>query len=178
MAMAQVWHCVAAVHRRPLAPATPISMRATIRASTARLLSTMLVLASLAACQANTSVTSGALPTDLSFKSVVARPPMLDTARATGAAGRVEVRGLLNQTAPCFALTSDAARDGERIVLRLVATEQPGTCATFAAGAFDYTASIPGLSAGTYDVEVRHRVLCKDGRVTEAKVGGGPIAVQ
>ena len=153
-------------------------MRPTFRSSTARLISTMLVSASLAACQANTSVTSGALPTDLSFTSVVARSPMLDTARATGAIGRIDVHGLLNQTAPCFALASDAARDGARIVVRLVATEQPGTCATFAAGAFDYTASIPGLPTGTYDVEVRHRVLFKDGRVSESKVGGGPIAVQ
>jgi len=157
-----------------------MQMHATRRAATARLRATMLVLvlAALAACQANTSVTSGALPTDLSFKSVVARPPMLDTTRAAGAVGRVEVHGLLNQTAPCFALTSDAARDGERIVLRLVAAEQPGTCATFAAGAFDYVASIPGLSAGTYDVEVRHRVLFKDGRVSESKVGGGAVVVR
>ena len=138
----------------------------------------MLTLATLAACQANTSVASSALPTELSFTSVLARPPMLDTANAAGVDGRIEVRGLLNQTAPCFALTSDAARDGERIVLRLVATEQPGTCATFAAGAFDYVASIPGLPAGAYDVVVRHRVLFKDGRVTESKVGGGAVAVQ
>jgi hypothetical protein len=144
----------------------------------ARPLATMLVLASLAACQANTSVTSGALPTDLSFNSVLARPPMQDTAGVTGAAGRAEVHGLLNQTAPCFALTSDAARDGARIVVRLVATEQPGTCATFAAGAFNYVASVPGLSAGTYDVEVRHRVLFKDGRVSESKVGGGAVVVR
>ncbi len=138
----------------------------------------MLALMLLGACQANTRVTSAALPTDLTFNSVVARPPMLDTARATGAIGRVEVHGLLNRTAPCFALTSDAARDAARVVVRLVATEQPGTCATFAAGAFDYTASVPGLSAGTYDVEVRHRVQFKDGRVTESKVGGGPIVVR
>jgi hypothetical protein len=152
-------------------------MRATFTAATARLLSTMLVFASLPACQANTSVTSGALPSELSYKSVVARPPMLDTARATGAVGRVEVRGLLNQTAPCFVLTSDAARDGERIAVRLVATEQPGTCATFAAGAFDYLASIPGLAAGSYEVEVRHRVSFKDGRVTESKVASAPVVV-
>lgn len=138
----------------------------------------MLAVTSLAACQANTSVTSGALATDLSFNSVVARAPMVDTASATGVVGRVEVHGLLNQTAPCFALNSDAARDAARIVLRVVATEQPGTCATFAAGAFDYTAGIPGLAAGRYDVEVRHRVLFKDGRVTEAKVGGGPAVVR
>lgn len=153
-------------------------MRAASSLTTARSLSTMILLASLAACQANTSVAPSAVPTELSFTSVVARPPMLDTANAAGVAGRVEVHGLLNQTAPCFALTSDAARAGGRIVLRLVATEQPGTCATFAAGAFDYVASIPGLSAGTYDVEVRHRILFKDGRVTESIVSGGPIVVR
>ena len=50
-------------------------MHATLSAGTTRLRATMLVLAALAAlaaCQANTSVTSGALPTELSFKSVVA----------------------------------------------------------------------------------------------------------
>jgi hypothetical protein len=83
----------------------------------------------------------------------------------------VAVVGVLNQTAPCFALSSTAERTGSLVVLRLTATEQPGTCATFAAGAFDYDVAVRGLAAGSYDVEVVHRVVFKDGRLAEAKVG-------
>jgi hypothetical protein len=120
-----------------------------------------------------------ALATELSSTSVLAHVPMQDTARVAGsAAGMVAVVGLLNQTAPCFALSAAAERAGSRVVLRLIATEQPGTCATFAAGAFDYDVGIRGLAAGSYDVDVVHRVVFKDGRVAEAKAGGRRVEVK
>lgn len=137
-----------------------------------------LALLALAACQAYTSTASGSLTTHLSFNSVVARPPMRDTAFATGGARRADAQGLLNQTPPCFTLAADAARERDRLVVWMIATEASGTCATFAAGAFAYTVGISELPRGTYDVEVRHRVLFKDGRVTEAVAGGGRIEVQ
>jgi hypothetical protein len=86
--------------------------------------------------------------------------------------------GLLNQTAPCFALSATAQRTGSLVVLRVIATEQPGTCATFAAGAFDYEVSVRGLATGSYDVDVIHRVVFKDGRIAEAKVGGSQVQVR
>jgi hypothetical protein len=120
-----------------------------------------------------------ALRTELSSTSVLARAPMQDTARVAGqAAGMVAVIGLLNQTAPCFALSSAAQRTGSLVVLRLTATEQPGTCATFAAGAFDYDVGVRGLAVGSYDVSVIHRVVFKDGRVVEAKVADRQVQVR
>jgi hypothetical protein len=120
-----------------------------------------------------------ALPTELSSTSVLAQASMQDTARVAGAiVGMVGVIGLLNQTAPCFALSSAAQRTGSLVVLRLTATERPGTCATFAAGAFDYDVAVRGLAAGIYDVEVLHRVVFKDGRVSETKAGSRRVEVK
>lgn len=110
------------------------------------------------------------LPTELSFTSVLARAPMLDTARAVGGRGQVAAAGVLNQAAPCFALSSHAASTGSRITVRLIATEKPGTCATFAAGAFDYSVAVKGLSPGSYDVELFHRADFQDGRIADTKI--------
>ena len=117
------------------------------------------------------------LPTELSFTSVLAKMPMQDTARVAGALGSVVVVGLLNQTAPCFGLSSAATRTANRIVLRLVATEVQGTCNTFAAGAFDYDVGVTAVAAGVYEVSVLHRVIAKDGRVIEAEVGARRVEV-
>jgi hypothetical protein len=142
------------------------------------MLAVMATAAALAACRVSTSVAPAELPTELSFTSVLARPPMKDTARVAGVQGSVAVLGLLNQTAPCFTLSSAASRDGTRVVLRLTAQETPGTCATFAAGAFDYDVGVKGLAPGEYDVDVLHRVQFKDGRVAEEKVGGKRVEVR
>jgi Zn-dependent alcohol dehydrogenase len=139
--------------------------------------------ASSAACSITTAVSQAEVPevlvTELSASSVLARAPMQDTARVAGSVvGMVGVIGLLNQTAPCFALSAAAQRAGSSVVVRITATEQPGTCATFAAGAFDYDVAVRGLAAGAYDVDVMHRVQFKDGRVTEAKVGARRVEVR
>ena len=103
---------------------------------------------------------------------------MQDTARVAAVAAGVAVAGLLNQTAPCFSLASVATKTGAVIVVRLTATEGPGTCATFAAGAFDYDVGVTGMPAGTYDVDVLHRVVFKDGRVAESRVGARRVEVR
>jgi hypothetical protein len=149
---------------------------------------TLAITVSLAACsvsptlspadQSSDSAIPVPLPTELSSTSVLATPPMLDTARVAGVSGYVAVLGLLNQTAPCFGLTSAASRQGSRVVVRLVAQQVQGTCATFAAGAFDYDVAVKGLAPGTYDVEVLHRVLFNDGRVAESSVGARRVVVR
>ena len=78
--------------------------------------------------------------------------------------------GLLNQTAPCYTLSSAATKTGARVLVRVSAKEKPETCATFAAGAFNYHVYVKGLPSGFYEVEVVHNVFFKDGRVAEAKV--------
>jgi hypothetical protein len=118
------------------------------------------------------------LPTELNSTSVLANAPLVDTARVAGVSGYVAILGLLNQTAPCFGLTSAASRQGSRIVVRLVARQVQGTCATFAAGAFDYDVAVKGLAPGVYDVEVLHRVLFNDGRVAESRVGARRVEVR
>jgi hypothetical protein len=150
-----------------------------------RLAPSLALIAALGACRMSTTLAPAestnpvALPTELSATSVLAKAPMQDTARVAGqAAGMVAVIGLLNQTAPCFALSSAAQRTASLVVLRLTATEQPGTCATFAAGAFDYNVSVRGLATGSYDVDVIHRVVFKDGRIVEARVGGSQVQVR
>lgn len=133
---------------------------------------------SLGACSVYRTVSPSPFPTELNFTSVLAKAPMTDTARVAGVAGKVVAVGLLNQTPPCFGLTSDAAKESQRIVLRLTATEVSGTCNTFAAGAFDYNVGVSGVAPGTYDVEVVHRVLFKDGRAEEHTVGAKRVEVK
>lgn len=140
----------------------------------------LMLLMSLAACTMATTVVPEelALPTELSSTSVLARAPMVDTARVAGVSGYVAVVGVLNQTAPCFGLGSAATRLGPRVVVRLTAQQVAGTCATFAAGAFDYDVGVKGLATGVYDVDVFHRVVFNDGRVDEAKVGSRRVEVR
>jgi hypothetical protein len=90
----------------------------------------------------------------------------------------VLVLGLLNQTMPCFGLTSSAVRTGARIVVRLTATEVSSTCNTFAAGAMDYDVGVAGVPAGAYEVDVLHRVAFRDGRVVETKAGARRVEVR
>ena len=144
--------------------------------------------ASIAACRGSTSISPADLPSDstipvelitaLSFASVLAKAPMQDTARVAAVQGGVAVVGLLNQTAPCFSLSSAATRWAEHIVLRLTAKEAEGTCNTFAAGAFAYDVGVKGIAPGTYEVDVLHRVLFNDGRAAEAKVGAMRVSVR
>jgi hypothetical protein len=148
-------------------------------------IATFALSALLGACSMSTALEPAettdpvVLTTELSFTSVLAQAPMQDTARVAGSVvGMVGVIGLLNQTAPCFALSSAAQRAGTLVRLRLTAAEQPGTCATFAAGAFDYDVAVRGLPPGSYDVEVLHRVVFKDGRVTQAKAGSRHVEVK
>ena len=152
-------------------------------------LSLALALAvSLAACSVTTTISpngessEGSVPvplsTELNASSVLAQAPMVDTARIAHTGTYVAVLGLLNQTAPCFGLASSATRQGRHVVLRLVAQQVPGTCATFAAGAFDYDVGVKGLAPGMYDVDVVHRVQFNDGRVVEAKVGARRVEVR
>ena len=151
------------------------------------LLSTVLA-ASLTGCRIATAVVPldepsdvaipVALPTELSFTPVLAQAPLRDTARIAGVPGRVAVLGLLNQTAPCFGLSSAATRTGDRIVIRLLAKEVSGTCNTFAAGAFDYDVGASTGAPGTYDVDVVHRIELNTGRVVETKVGGKRVEVK
>lgn len=146
------------------------------------------VLAIVVACGGATAISSAgepsdttvpvSLPTELTSTAVLARAPLRDTARVAGVAGGAAVVGLLNQTPPCFALSSAATRTGSRVVVRMTAKETTGTCATFAAGAFDYDLGVTGLAPGTYEVEVVHRVERKDGSVVEQKAGGTRVAVR
>ncbi|HET9013000.1 MAG TPA: hypothetical protein VFN38_14335, partial [Gemmatimonadaceae bacterium] len=117
------------------------------------------------------------LSTELTFTTVLAKAPMRDSAAVHASPGGVAVAGLLNQTAPCFGIASSATQEGERVVLRLTATETRQTCATFAAGAFDYGVVAKGLAPGVYDVDVVHRVAFKDGRTVEEKVGSQRVRV-
>ena len=143
---------------------------------------------SLAACSITTTISpSGessddsipiALPTELNAASVLAQASLADTARVAGTGTYVAIMGLLNQTAPCYGLAAVATRQGNRVVVRMIAQQVAGTCATFAAGAFDYDVGVKGLAPGTYDVEVLHRVQFNDGRVVESKVGGRRVEVR
>ena len=152
-----------------------------------RLLRALALCAPLAGCSVTSTIAPSGqssdasvpvvLPTELDATSVLATAPMLDTARVAGVGTYVAVLGLLNQTAPCFGLSSTATRQGTRVVVRLTAQQVEGTCATFAAGAFDYDVGVKGLSAGTYDVEVVHRVVLNDGRISESTVGARRVDV-
>jgi hypothetical protein len=153
-------------------------MISSLRQAPARLVFAVVMITSLGACHVSTTVAPVPLSTTLSFASVLARPPMRDSAHVEAEQGRLAVAGLLNQTAPCFSLSSAATEQEERVVLRLTATETQQTCNTFAAGAFDYDVAVQGLTPGTYDVDVLHRVLFKDGRVTEEKVGTARVQVR
>ena len=136
MAMAQVWHCVAAVHRRLLAPALrfrcapfrapTVDCRHDARARVARGMSGHHE-------RGVGGTADGSVVQDRRRATTDAR---YGEGRRCGRARRgsrpAQPDGAL------LRVDVGSARDGERVVLRLVATERPGTCATFAAGAFDY----------------------------------------
>ena len=128
--------------------------------------------------QASESGVSLPLPTELNAASVLAHAPMVDTARVAGVVGYVAVLGLLNQTAPCFGIESDASRNGRHITVRIVSRQVDGTCATFAAGAYDYDVGVKGLAPGQYDVDVVHRILFNDGRVAQTTVATRRVEVR
>lgn len=123
------------------------------------------------------STTPVLVATDLLSGSIVARAPMRDTATLAVLSGHLIVTGVLNQSAPCFALTSVATRTGSHLVVRLVATEVSYPCFTFVAGAFDYVIAFPGLGTGDYDVDVSHRLQLPAGRVMEFPVASGRVHV-
>ena len=119
------------------------------------------------------------LPTELSATQVLAQAPMQDSARVAGSiVGFVGVLGLFNRTAPCFTLSSTATRSANHVTVILRATEQPGTCATFAAGAFEYDVAVRGLTPDIYEVDVVHRVLFQGGGATETRVASRRVEVR
>ncbi len=133
--------------------------------------------AALAACTVSTGVAPAEPHTALTWESVLARVPMRDSAGVAVGGAELVVTGLLNQTAPCFRLTSRAGGTGSQVVVQVTASEVPTTCNTFAAGAFDYVVRVMDLAPGRYDVEVRHHVIFRDGRTTDAMVGSGTVVV-
>jgi hypothetical protein len=150
-----------------------------------RILRISLALAvSAAGCSVDTTMSPAGsgqpstFDTELNFSPVLARATVPDTARVAGVVGGVAVLGLLNRTAPCFGLSAAASAQGDRVVIRVTATETQGTCNTFAAGAFDYDVSVKTIPVGSYEVEVVHRVAFKDGRVVEATAGGKRVQVK
>jgi predicted small lipoprotein YifL len=147
----------------------------------------LIAIVALAACGANTSVSlpdSDAdrvglsdLPTQLAFTSVLGRSSVHDSAHVVGAPGSLAVTGLLNQTPPCFSLASGATRDGDHIIVHLIAREVETACATFVAGAFDYDVRVSGVTSGTYYVDVVHRTLFRDGRTGEQQISRSHVEV-
>lgn len=77
-------------------------------------------------------------------------------ARAQGNAGTVVITGVATTPTPCHKLAGTVDHSGGRVTVRISATADPETMCIATIGAIPYTATVHGLSAGTYDVRVEH----------------------
>lgn len=132
----------------------------------------------LGACSMSTTSHGPAPRAEVTWSSSVARAPLRDTARVDGVAGGVRVTGVLYQTPPCFGLAAAASEEGGQIVVRMTATQVPTTCATFAAGSFDYVTRVADLAPGRRRVEVVHRTVFADGRTVDARIAADTVDVR
>ena len=77
-------------------------------------------------------------------------------ARAEGGGGTVVIRGVATTPTPCHKLAGTTERSGSRVTVRISATSDPDVMCIASIGAIPYTATVRGLSAGTYDLRVEH----------------------
>ncbi|HEU4884494.1 MAG TPA: hypothetical protein VFT45_19725 [Longimicrobium sp.] len=77
-------------------------------------------------------------------------------ARAEGGGGTVVIRGVATTPTPCHKLAGTTERSGNRVTVRISANTDPETMCIASIGAIPYTATVRGLSAGTYELRVEH----------------------
>lgn len=77
-------------------------------------------------------------------------------ARAEGGGGTVVVTGVATTPTPCHKLAGTVDRSGGTVTVRISATADPDVMCIASIGAIPYTATVHGLSAGTYDLRVEH----------------------
>lgn len=77
-------------------------------------------------------------------------------ARAEAGAGTVVIRGVATTPTPCHKLAGTLERSGSRVTVRISATSDPEMMCIASIGAIPYTATVHGLSAGSYDLRVEH----------------------
>jgi len=77
-------------------------------------------------------------------------------ARAEGGGGTVVIRGVVTTPTPCHKLAGTTEHSGSRVTVRISAASDPETMCIASIGAIPYTATVRGLSAGTYELHVEH----------------------
>jgi hypothetical protein len=77
-------------------------------------------------------------------------------ARAEGGGGTIVVTGVATTPTPCHKLAGTVDHSGGTVTVRISATADPDAMCIASIGAIPYTATVRGLSAGTYDLRVEH----------------------
>ncbi|HEX5870909.1 MAG TPA: hypothetical protein VFY65_10855 [Longimicrobium sp.] len=77
-------------------------------------------------------------------------------ARAEGGGGTVVIRGVATTPTPCHKLSGTTERSGSTVTVRISAAADPEMMCIASIGAIPYTATVRGLSAGTYELRVEH----------------------
>lgn len=140
------------------------------------ILSTMLVLALLAACTPRPQSSAGgdagtppsaqpAPPTQGGAQQLTVQitPGTASSAgggeqraSAQAAAGGAVVQGVMSTPTPCQRLAGTAERSGGTVTVRVSATADPEMMCVQSIGSIPYTATVRGLPAGAYTLRVQH----------------------
>jgi hypothetical protein len=133
-------------------------------------------LALLAACAGPSQSAGGDPPSTSGQPPAAAQPPASEgqvsvevvqgtasssggseqNARAEGGAGTVVIRGVATTPTPCHKLAGTVERGGSGVTVRISASADPEQMCIASIGAIPYTATVRGLSAGTYELRVEH----------------------
>lgn len=87
----------------------------------------------------------------------------VSVATSTSALSLLYIQGVLTTPSPCYGLSSDFQKDGEKLTLLIDARPTSGTNCDSGPGAFEYTGVITNLKRRTYDLRVVHDVQGGDG---------------
>ncbi len=139
-----------------------VKNRASSRPKASTVLATPASVATLLSCLLLAlgckSVTSPVDLDEFRWSPMPSPETLVPKAEATSALLILYIQGLLQTPSPCYGLSGDFEKNGNRLTLVVSATPSAGTNCDSGVGGFEYTAVITDLKKRTYDLKVVHNV--------------------